>query len=414
MSKNDGEIHVYVSSQGPRCKSRNLLMRYRDPVTGKSPARSTGTTNRREAERLAAKWEAELNEGRYCGSRITWPVFRERYERERLASLAEKTQDVARTALNHLERLIAPKHLAALTADVLSHFQALLREEAILPRGKKKPKGPGRKRSESTIAKNLRSIDTALRWAAKKKLLAKAPDIDKPHRAKGRKARGRAVTGEEFDRMIAAIRGTDEKPGLFPHDPDGWERYLRGLWLSGLRLGESLELSWDADAAFTVDLAGRHPMFRIYAEGQKSHRDQTLPMTPDFAEFLLATPPADRHGPVFVLRSARTGERIKVDWVKRMVARIGRAAGVVVNKAAGKYASAHDLRRSFGTRWARRVKPATLQKLMRHASIQTTMDYYVDLDADELAAELWSSFTPEAADTIPHTIPTPDRPPASR
>ena len=54
-----------------------------------------------------------------------------------------------------------------------------------------------------------------------------------------------------------------------------------------------------------------------------------------------------------------------------------------------KYASAHDLRRSFGNRWAKRVMPAVLQQLMRHESIDTTMGYYVDLDADELAEDLY-------------------------
>ena len=33
--------------------------------------------------------------------------------------------------------------------------------------------------------------------------------------------------------------------------------------------------------------------------------------------------------------------------------------------------------------------PAVLQKLMRHESIETTMSYYVDLDADELAEDLY-------------------------
>ena len=41
------------------------------------------------------------------------------------------------------------------------------------------------------------------------------------------------------------------------------------------------------------------------------------------------------------------------------------------------YASAHDLRRSFGFRWAKRVMPLILQKLMRHADITTTMEFYV-------------------------------------
>jgi integrase len=35
--------------------------------------------------------------------------------------------------------------------------------------------------------------------------------------------------------------------------------------------------------------------------------------------------------------------------------------------------------------------PSVLQKLMRHASIQTTMQYYVDLEADDVADVLWAA-----------------------
>jgi len=72
-----------------------------------------------------------------------------------------------------------------------------------------------------------------------------------------------------------------------------------------------------------------------------------------------------------------------------IISAIGRNAGVVVNKADGKFASAHDLRRSFATRWSKRVMPAVLQRLMRHAEIATTMKYYVTMDADEVADGLW-------------------------
>ena len=49
---------------------------------------------------------------------------------------------------------------------------------------------------------------------------------------------------------------------------------------------------------------------------------------------------------------------------------------------------ADDLRRSFGTRWASRVKPARLPLLMRHKSIETTMKYYVCQNSDDVADEL--------------------------
>lgn len=77
----------------------------------------------------------------------------------------------------------------------------------------------------------------------------------------------------------------------------------------------------------------------------------------------------------------------------RVISEIGEKAGVVVNKADGKFASAHDLRRAFGTRWADKVKPATLQRLMRQQAIETTMKYYVAQEADDLAAELWSQYS---------------------
>lgn len=38
---------------------------------------------------------------------------------------------------------------------------------------------------------------------------------------------------------------------------------------------------------------------------------------------------------------------------------------------------------------AARVRPLTLKALMRHKSIETTLRYYVDQDADDVAAELW-------------------------
>ena len=177
-----------------------------------------------------------------------------------------------------------------------------------------------------------------------------------------------------------------------PRDQDAWRFFLHGLWLSGLRLEESLILSWDDDAAITIDFRGRRPRLRIFAEAEKGHQDRLLPITPDFAQFLLGVAADHRRGPVFTLIGLQTGEPITPKRVSRIVSAIGRRAGVVVNKKEGKFASAHDLRRTFGTRWAGRLKPATLRLLMRHRSIETTLKYYVEQDADDVADELWQAF----------------------
>ena len=57
-----------------------------------------------------------------------------------------------------------------------------------------------------------------------------------------------------------------------------------------------------------------------------------------------------------------------------------------------KFASAHDLRRSFGERWAERVLPKVLMELMRHESIGTTMRFYVGQNAQRTADAAWAAY----------------------
>jgi integrase len=86
-------------------------------------------------------------------------------------------------------------------------------------------------------------------------------------------------------------------------------------------------------------------------------------------------------------RVAKWGKPFTITEVCRLVSEIGQKARVVVDKASGKFASAHDLRRSFGTRWAKLLMPAVLRQWMRHADIATTMAYYVPDRAKALATK---------------------------
>ena len=250
-------------------------------------------------------------------------------------------------------------------------------------------------KAEATIARHLRHLKAAMRWAHREGLLTVLPAFNMPKRAKGSKAmRGRPITGEEFDRMIEAVPAVVENAAA-----ESWRFYLRGLWDSGLRLTESLSLRWeDAPGAIVVDLGGRRPMLRIPAEAQKANRDELLPITPEFAALLQSVPEASRRGRVFKLL-ASDGTLFKAStWpVSRVVSAIGEKAGVVVDERekAGelvrKFASAHDLRRAFGQRWSAKLMPTVLRKMMRHASIETTMAYYVGNDAEATADALWAA-----------------------
>ncbi len=366
------EIRVKVFSWGP---NRPLTMQWVDPISGQRKTATTGTYDEREAERIAGEKEKQLRAGVVVPSKITWKAFRQRYREDKLDAMGKTTRVAYEVSLNHVDRVLNPSHLHKMTTATITTFVARLRKQGMI---------------DTTLARHLRGVRAALRWAHRHGYLAVVPNIDMPKGVD--KMKGRAATGEEFDRMLADV------VKVRPNDPAPWTRLLHGLWLSGLRISEAVAASWD-EGSFQIDLHGRHPAWCIQGDGQKSKKAEVCPMTPDFATWLLdATPEALRTGKVFPLpdhRKGREGRYTGTREAMAVVSDIGEAAGVVVDVETGRTASAHDLRRSFGTRWARKVMPAILQKLMRHADIQTTMKFYVNLDADEMAAELWRDHAPQ-------------------
>ena len=366
---------------------KNLMMRHCDPMTGRTVARTTGTTKRREAERVAAKWEAELQAGRpQPGRAISWKAFRERYEREVLPSLSSSTERMVGTVFNAVEAILRPKRLQDITAERVSYFQSQLRDGT---------------RGEATIRTYLAHLAAALAWAVELGFLPSAPKIQMPKRAKGSKLmKGRPITNVEFQEMLAqteVVVGTKAA--------SVWRFLLEGLWWSGLRLGEALELYWDREDRLRIDLSSPRPMLRIPAALEKGNQDRLLPVAPEFAEFLHQVAFEKHSGPVFPLIGLRINDRPSdASWVSKIICRIGRKAAIRVNidvrTGKVKYASAHDLRRSFGERWARKVMPQVLKEIMRHSSIETTLKYYVGHNAQLTADVLWSAYrqgSPEAS-----------------
>ena len=367
------DINVVVVRYGDR---KYLMMRYKDPITGKQIARSTGTTNQKQAERAAAKWEAELREGRYAPKNsISWEAFRDRFEEEVLPALAANTDNLYKTTFNSVERIVNPKHLRDVNAERISFFQSKLRAKRL---------------SEHTIRCYLAHLRAALSWAKSMGLIHEVPVITFPKRAKKlRMMKGRPLTEDEFELLLKKTSVVVGEEGS-----ELWRRLLTGLWFSGLRLSESINLSWDNPDQIKVDFTGRRPMLHIPSELEKGNEDRMYPVAPEFAEFLLKTSVAERVGPVFPLVD-RYGKQsgFRMDWVSKVISKIGKEAKIKVGASKRtkkpKYASAHDLRRSFGDRWARLVMPQTLRELMRHASIETTLRYYVGFNAEKTADILW-------------------------
>lgn len=370
------EIHVRVVKYPDR---KNLMMRYTDPRSGKQISRSTGTTRRRDAERAAAKWETELRSGASVhNAKISWEAFRDRYETEVFPGQAKNTQNLNGTVFNAVEHHLRPVRLADLAEERLSYFQVELRKQGV---------------SEATLRTYLAHLRSALNWAASMKLLTNVPAIKVPRRAgRSKKMKGRPLTEAEFDALLNA---TEEIVGSAATLP--WKRLLQGLWLSGLRLSEALLLYWDRPDRLCVVPDGDYLMLAIPGELEKGNRDRVLPIAPEFSLFLDETSGKQREGPVFPLIDGRGSPRtFTMQSASKIISNIGKTAGVEVHRdvrtGKAKYASAHDLRRSFGERWARHVMPQVLKELMRHESIDTTLKYYVGVNAKMTTQALWDVY----------------------
>lgn len=347
-----------------------LVLRWKDPETGAWKERVTETQVRKVAEKLAAQLEADLREGRYeAPSKLTWEDFRLVFESEKLPSLAPNSRGAYRASLNHVEKWLRPTRVVEVDAAAISRMQAKMRASGM---------------RDTTIATYLRHIKAVLSWGHELGLITKLPKVQMPKRARrARQMKGRPITTEEYERMLEACAK------VRPSDPEPWRELLQGLWLSGLRLGEALQLSWDEEAPLSVDCGGEYVVLRVAAEAEKGFRDRVLPIAPEFSEWIEKTREAERIGRVFEI-----AERdLRIHGVSRTICKIGQASRVLVNQEMEKYASAHDLRRAFGTRWAARVQPAILRELMRHQSIETTMRYYVGIQADEVSRLLLESLS---------------------
>ncbi|TWT48382.1 site-specific tyrosine recombinase XerC [Botrimarina hoheduenensis] len=386
----------------------NLVLRFRCPLTGKQETRSAGTNQRKQAEKLAAQWEADLRAGRYQrDARMSWQDFREFWEESRLPTLKRSSIGNYAAVFNSFEELCRPKRLADLTTARVTAFTAELRRER-----QKTVKGPDGKEeassfrlSEATVAQHLRHLKAVARWAHRQGLLPTVPQFEMPKRAAVAKMKGRPITGEEFERMLDATEGV-----VGAIAAESWKLLLRGLWWSGLRLGEALALRWDQQpGAVWVMLDGRKSVLAFDAGAQKSGKVELVPLAPEAVELL--APIRRERGYVFAPLKLRGNGAMARDVLKigKIISSIGAAAGVLVDPATGKTASAHDLRRAFGARWARRVMPNDLRTLMRHASIETTMTYYVGQNAQATAAALWEAVGNIPGNTAPRKTPRPRR-----
>lgn len=221
--------------------------------------------------------------------------------------------------------------------------------------------------SARTVNLKLEGASAFLTWCVKHGRLAANPlrVLSKRNEVIDRRRPRRVLTREETSSLLAVARAqAAEVPGAA----------LRPLWyllplLAGLRRGDLEGLRWK-----DVKLEG--PTATVTIRGGKAKRRvDVLPLHQDLVDELRAV------RPLHVLPSAPVFATSVMHSTRR---KDFQRAGIVLETDEG-FADLHALRHTFGTRLAAEgVAPAVLQQLMRHASIQMTMTYYVHLGTAEL------------------------------
>jgi integrase len=343
-------VRVWVQ----RFKDRGVLqLQWVDRETGRRRTRSAGTADPEKAEAARVDLEADLNSGRYAeAARLPWAAFREFFEDEYAAPLRENTRRNYRVTLDLFEQVCNPKTLRQVSERTVSAFAAGLR---------KLPGTHGENQKPGTVKVRLQFLHTVLTWAADQKLIPACPRFPS---VKVPRTRPQPVPTESFEKLLAKA-------------PDDHMRaFLLCGWLAGLRLREALRLEWEeTDEAPWTDFA--RDRIVLPARLVKAVEDQWVPMDPDLRAALEALPRQGGRVFHFVREDGRPAADITVS---ARVRRLAREAGVKLTMK--------SLRRGFGCRYAARVPAQVLQRLMRHANIKTTMDYYANVDEAAMEAVL--------------------------
>lgn len=335
-----------------------FVLRWRPP--GQKWRQRTIGNRRRDAEQARAELQRRLDCDQRPASRIDldWSEFWTAYIQRGLAGRAGST---IRHAWSAMAALSPGPPLREITAAWCDEALADL----------------ARRRRPATVESYGKRLRAALNWAHRLGYTDNKVTLSVP--AAGA-TRTRALALEEFERLELAARQ------LFPPaTAAAIDRALRGLWCSGLRLSELLDLSWDDRSRWHVvdlDHARRLPCL-VCPRRQKNRRDEVIPCPPELALLLRETPQEARSGPIFAVPALGP-----VSQAGKKIAAAGRKAGVAIDSR--RCASAHDLRHSFAMRWAEAgLAEAELAAILRHRSTETTRKYYLRVDAQRLGERLY-------------------------
>jgi len=359
-------------------KSRNYTLQYTDE-NGVMRRKASGTSDKRLATQLRDK---EVDRVRKIRSGLVSPTEERMRDESRkplaghvadyLAACRGQGQDKRAVedktrALEDWFLDVAGDNLDAIRADKVDTALSALQASG---------------RSARTVNLKLEAASSLLNWCVKNQRLTSNPlrVIPKRNVILDRRVVRRVLTEQETTALVAVARQQTVEH-LAVAEARGREDRgapYRALWYlfplhAGLRRGDNMRMTWG-----DLDLKAKTPTLTIRG-GKAKTRVDVLPLRAVLVSELKRLKPKNVLPSARVFPTAVTHATRKKDLLR---------AGIVLEKPEGR-ADLHALRHTFGTRLAEQgCPPAKLQKLMRHATIELTMRYYVHLDVESLAEGL--------------------------
>jgi len=250
----------------------------------------------------------------------------------------------------------------------------------------------------STIDSAMATLWSMISWGQDQELI---PDFRRPRKRRGKEEKrkeargGRSLTLEEVERMEAAIPIACKSY----ERPEEFKAAMRVMLYTGMRLSEVWDFRWEPKVGYHFPVLLDTSAAAIeFSDTQKNGRTELVPVTNEAVNYLRSYRKTRTGASPYVCRTiGKRGEHKTANRLGRVLSEAGKLARIVVKRYAKKehikvkYASAHDLRRTFATRLQDDLSIKEKQKLTRHSDAATLLDHYADAPTPVLVAKLRGS-----------------------
>jgi len=341
--------------------------------TGKVKRVSTKTKNRAAAEKILAKYEAEIDRiksGVVTREEISHAQIRqvtlegaiERF-RTKMAASGNTAKHIAMT-VQKVQRICQETGITSVAKIRREPIEQWMADEI-----QKKVLSPG------SINHYLTAIKSFASYLTDTDVLTKNPlkSIKKLNQEIGQRKKRRALTADEVECLLKATatrkyrtKGKAEKQALI-------YRLLLG---TGLR---STELSLLTPSQIDFE----RNRLTIEAAKTKNKKADVLPIMADLVQAVKEW--VEAHG----IQPHERIFRFNMYSIRRTLLGDLKAAGIERVGSDGRSIDVHSLRKTFGTMLAKAGVPlTTVQRLMRHSTPLLTAKLYIDVDAEDMEQAL--------------------------